>query len=272
MTVAVLLAALAGGLLAVAIVTAAPELVRVVVVVRARWGTAGSLDRWDRAVPGAAVAGSLLVLVGAPAVGVLVAGGPLTARTLGRRRVGRRRAAVARGAPAVARAIADALDAGHGVRRALLEAAGTAGPAGPAADELRRVAARLQAGDPLPAALAAWRARASEPAHATVVAGLLLHGEAGGELADVLRQQADALERARRATAEADSATVQARTAARIVGGIPVVIAVGAALFAPAAVRAITATPLGVALVTGAVLLQVAATVAVRRLTAGLVR
>nr|WP_246852067.1 type II secretion system F family protein [Patulibacter sp. SYSU D01012] len=210
--------------------------------------------------------------LGAPTAALLVGGGPGAVHAVLRARAARRRRAITLGAPLVARAVADALDAGHGVRRALAEAARASGVDGPAADELRRVAARLQAGDPLPAALDAWRARTDEPAHRTIIAGLLLHGEAGGELADVLRDGAAALERARRATAEAESAIVQARAAARIVGGIPALIMGGAVVLAPGAVRAITGEPLGALLVVLAVVLQLAAVVAVRRLTVGLAR
>ena len=192
----------------------------------------------------------------------------LRAAAAGRR--ARRRRALGRGVPLVARAVADGLDAGLPVRGALADAAVRGGIGGPAGEELRRLAGRLAAGDPLPAALAAWRRRADEPGHATLVAGLLLHGEAGGELIGVLRGHADALERSRRALAEAESATVQARTAARIVGGIPVAIGLGTLALAPEAIRAVTGTLLGATLVAAAVVLQALAAVAVRRLTAGL--
>ncbi len=218
-----------------------------------------------------AVFGGLLLLLGAIVPGLVLALGPPAVRAARRRHQERRRRALRDGAPLVARAIADGLDAGAPVRGAIVEAA-TTGPPGAAGRELQVVAARLRAGDPLTTSVVAWRRRTGDHAHVALVAGLLLHGEAGGELAAVLRGQADALERRRRATAEAESATVQARTAARIVGGLPVLIAVAVAVLAPDAIRAVTADAIGVGLVLLAVVLQVAAMVAVRRLTAELAR
>lgn len=214
------------------------------------------------------ILGALVAATEAPLAGALVGGAPTAWLAVRRRRRDRRRRALTHAAPLVARAVADGLDAGFGVRRAIAEAARTAQVESPAGDELRAVAARLAAGDPLPAALDGWRRRTGEPAHATLVAGLLLHGEAGAALADVLRDQAAALDRARRQAAEAESAIVQARTAARIVAGIPVLAVLGGIAFAPDAVRQMTATPLGLVLVGAAAGLQVVAVLAVRRLTA----
>jgi Flp pilus assembly protein TadB len=270
----VVAAGTAGALAAGAIVDLAPDLTTGLRTARRRLraGEPGGADALDRVVPAAAVVALVLLVLGSPTLGLVVGVGPAALRALYRRRAARRRRAIALGAPLVARAIADALDAGHGVRRSIGEASRASGLAGPAAEELRRIAARLEAGDPLATALDAWRARTDEAAHRTIVAGLLLHGEAGGELADVLRDQAEALERARRATAEAESAIVQARSAARIVGGIPATVMVGCVVLAPGAVRQVTGSPLGALLVVAAILLQVAAMVAVRRLTTGLSR
>lgn len=273
MSVAVLVAAAAGALAGAGLTDLAPDAAPVArrALRRVRTG-ATTPGRLDPLVPAGAVLAVVLLVAGAAGSALVVGLGPATCRAVVEARRARRRRLVGLGAPLVARAVADALDAGHGVRRAIGEASRASGLGGPAADELRRVAARLEAGDPLAAALDAWRARTDEPAHRTLVAGLLLHGEAGGELADVLRDQATALERARRATAEAESAIVQSRAAARIVGGLPAVVMVGSVVLAPDTVRQVTGTPLGALLVVVAVLLQVAAVVAVRRLTSGLTR
>jgi tight adherence protein B len=272
-SVAVLVAGAAGGLAGAGLIDLGPDVRRDArrASERAR-GAVGTPGRLDRVVPGGVVLALGLLVAGAPALALVVGLGPALLRGVVEARRSRRRRAVGLGAPLVARAVADALDAGHGVRRAIGEASRASGLGGPAAEELRRVAARLEAGDPLAASLDAWRSRTDEPAHRALVAGLLLHGEAGGELADVLRDQASALERARRATAEAESAIVQSRSAARIVGGLPAVVMIGAVIFAPGAVGQVTGTPLGAVLVVAAVLLQVAAVVAVRRLTSGLTR
>ncbi|MCK9249157.1 MAG: type II secretion system F family protein [Solirubrobacteraceae bacterium] len=276
MTATVALAAGAGALGGAGVGLLVPVVVDAGLRWRRRLATGGPAWVADggrvRIVPASVVVGVVVLLAGAPLPGALVAIGPWGLRQVGRARADRRRRAVALGAPLVARAIADGLDAGLSTRGAIVDASRAAGVTGPPADELRRVAARLRAGDPLATSLAAWRAGTAEPAHATIVAALLLHGEAGGELGAVLRDQADALERARRSTAEADGATVQARSAARIVGGIPALGMAAAVLVAPGAVRALLANPLSVLLLAGAVVLQVAALVLVRRLTAELVR
>lgn len=225
----------------------------------------------DRAVPFAIGGGLLLLVLGASTAGAIVGIAPAVLRSVRRAHRSRRRRAVAAGAPIVARSLADALDAGHGVGPAIGEASRATGLHGPAVEELRTVAARLAAGDPLSTSLDAWRERADEPAHTAIAATLLLHGDSGGELAAVLRDQVDALERARRSAAEAESAIVQARTAARIVGGVPAAIALGTVVLAPGTIGAITASWLGSLLVVAAILLQVGAMVAVRRLTTGLV-
>jgi len=227
------------------------------------------VDRWlARLLPVTSGVGVVLLVFGAPLAAAMVAGPPAAGRTLRRTRRNRRRGAVTAGASLVGRAIADGLDAGLSVRRAITEAARPAAVDGPAGAELHAVAARLDAGDPLASALDGWRRRTDEPAHATLVAGLLLHGEAGGELAEVLRGQAASLDRARRQAAEAESAIVQARAAARIVGGIPVLAMAAALVLAPSTVQQMTSTPLGAILVVAAVGLQAVALVAVRRLTA----
>ncbi|WP_026911769.1 type II secretion system F family protein [Patulibacter minatonensis] len=274
MTGAFAAAGAAGVLTAVALVDLGPDISTAARRARARLRPAADdgAPAWNRVVPVSIATGLVLLVAGVPTLALVVGIGPAVLQGVDRARRVRRRRAIAVGAPLVARAIADALDAGHGVRRSIGEASRSSGLGGPAADELRRLAARLETGDPLASALDAWRARTDEPAHRTIVAGLLLHGEAGGELADVLRDQAEALERARRATAEAESAIVQSRTAARIVGGIPALAMVAAVTFAPGVVRQVTGTPLGAMLVVAAILLQVTAMVAVRRLTTGLSR
>lgn len=237
-------------------------------VVRSLAARGGGDRGLRRAAWGFGLLGVVAAASGGPVAGLLLGGTPAAGLVVRRRRRERRCRALTRDAPLVARAVADGLDAGYGVRGAIADAARTTPIDSPAGDELRSVAARLAAGDPLPAALDGWRRRTDDRGHATLVAGLLLHGDAGGELVDVLRDQAAALDRARRQTAEAESAIVQARAAARIVAGIPTLGALAAVVFAPDVVRQMTATPVGVVLVTLAVGLQVVAALAVRRLAA----
>jgi tight adherence protein B len=151
-------------------------------------------------------AGCLLAggwLVAGPAAGVLAAlGGPGCAVALIRSRRRRYSRALERGAPAAARALADAIGGGHSVRGAIGAAA--PGVEGSAGHELRRTAATLELGEPTPGALEALRERARSPAWDTLVAAMLLQREAGGDLARLLRELATSLEAGRRADRDAE--------------------------------------------------------------------
>jgi tight adherence protein B len=218
-----------------------------------------------------------LALVGAgtlAASGWLLAG-PVLALTLGaagpaavgavlRARERRRRADVARGAPAVARALADAIGAGHSVRGAI----GAAAPAidGAAGAELRRAAAALELGEPTAGVLDGLRERAGDPAYDTLVAAIGLQADAGGDLAALLRGLAERLDRQRRDAADARSATAQARFTAWIVAALPLAAAAMAELAAPGFLAGLAAQPLTAALAAVSLVLQLLAIGAVRRI------
>jgi tight adherence protein B len=204
-------------------------------------------------------------LLGGPLLG-LVAGltGPMVAATglrARRRAYGR---AVAAGAAGAARAVADALAAGHAVRGALAVAGD--GLPGAAGVELRRAAAAVAVGAPTEAALEALRRRARVPAWDALVAGILLQRDAGGDLVGLLRDHAEALEAGARAEQEARSATAQARATARIVLALPAGAAVLAELASPGFLAGLLARPASATLMALALMLQLAALVAVRRL------
>jgi tight adherence protein B len=191
-------------------------------------------------------------------------GGPLLA-TAGLR--ARRRAygrAVAAGAAGAARALADALAAGHAVRGALAVAGD--GLPGAAGVELRRAAAALALGAPTEAVLESLRRRARAPAWDALVAGILLQRDAGGDLVGLLRDHAEALEASARAEQEARAATAQARATARIVLALPACAAVLAELASPGFAAGLLARPVSATLMAFALALQLVAVVAVRRL------
>ena len=146
--------------------------------------------------------------------------GPVGAAALVRARRRRFRAALAASAPVVARALADALSAGHAVRGALeIAAAGVPGAAGHelgrgGAGAAARHADRGRARTPAPP-------RALRPAWDAMVAGILLQRDAGGDLPALLRDLALGLEAAARQDRDAIAATAQARFTARIVLVLP---------------------------------------------------
>ncbi len=182
-------------------------------------------------------------------------------------RVRRRRYAgeLRRGAPEAARALADALGAGHSIRGAIA-ASGAAVP-GPAGHELRLTARATALGEPTEVAVERLRARAASAAWDTMVAGILLQRDAGGDLAALLRDLAASLEAAARAERDALAATAQARFTARIVLGLPVLAAMLAELGSPGLIAARLADPLPAALIAMAAALQIVALIAIRRLT-----
>ena len=204
-------------------------------------------------------------LVAGPLAGAALAtGAPWLSRALVRRRRERYRAELARAAPAVARAVADALAAGHAISRALGEAARSLD--GAAALELAAVERGLALGRPLEDALAALQARAGR-AYDTLAAAILLQRDAGGDLVGLLRELARAHEAAVRCADDARAATAQAR----FTGGMVVMLPLGGALLvelaSPGFLKGLATSFLTAWLVGLALLMQVAAAFLIRRLS-----
>jgi tight adherence protein B len=191
---------------------------------------------------------------------------PWAARAWLRTRRRRRRLAIAAGAPAIGRALADALAGGHSVRGALAAAAGAGGVPGPAGEELRVAAAQLELGERTDDVLRALARRTGPGPLDTLVAAVLLQRDAGGDLAGLLRSLAGALEERARTVADARSATAQARFTALLVTGLPLAGVALAELADPGFVPALVTAPAPALLAGAATVLQVIAFVCVRRL------
>ncbi len=204
------------------------------------------------------------LLAGPLAGAVLAAVGPSALAALLRHRRRRYRAELERAAPAVARAIADALGAGHAVQRALAEAARSIEGAG--AIELRGVARLIALGEPTEAALAHLCVRARSRTYDTLVAAILLQRDAGGDLAGLLRDLATAQEAAARLLDDARTATAQARFTGLLVALLPAGAAALTELASPGALTGLASVPLAAWLAVVAVVLQVVAYVAIRRI------
>jgi len=206
------------------------------------------------------------LIAGLPAGLAAAAAGPwLLGRVLAARRA-RWRADLGRGAPAAARAMADALAGGHAVRGAIAAAGTSGGLPGAAGTELRDAAHAFELGDRTNVVLERLRRRAADPRWDTIVAAILLQREAGGDLARLLRTIAAAQEDAARVEADARSLTSQARFTAWLVTLLPVVAAVLAELAQPGYVVSLADTPLSAGLIAAAVVCQVVAGVLVRRI------
>ncbi|HEV7804489.1 MAG TPA: type II secretion system F family protein [Solirubrobacteraceae bacterium] len=191
---------------------------------------------------------------------------PWLARVVLRARHARRRGQVAEQAPAIARAVADALAGGHSVRGALAAAAHGGSVAGPAGEELRAIAAALELGERTDDVLRAFARRSGPGPCATLAAAILLQRDAGGDLAGLLHSLAAALEARARVVAEARSATAQARFTALVVSGLPLAGLALGELAQPGFVAALVRDRRTGVLVGLALVLQAVAFVCVRRI------
>jgi tight adherence protein B len=214
----------------------------------------GALER-RRLLGVAAAAGFVagVALIGPLAGLAFGAGAPWVASRALRARRDRHRQAVDAGAAAIAVAVADALGGGHSLRGAVLEAA-RGGVPGSAGRELRRLAGEMALGSPTDEALD------------TLVAACLLQRRAGGDLARLLRDCAHSFEDQARLLDEARAATAQARFTGFVVVLLPFGGALLAELASPGYLRALAGSFLTLWLGGLALVLQVVAAVAIRRL------
>lgn len=217
---------------------------------------------------GLVAAGVLLAagwLLAGPLLGLgLAALGPALALQAVRMRRARWRAALAEDAPLVARALADAVGAGHSVRGALAEAA--RGLPGLVGAELRGAARELELGARTEDVLERLRVRAGGQEWDTLAAAILLQREAGGDLGGLLRGLAEAQEEAVRLTRDARAATAQARFTGLLVCGLPLGGAALAQLASPGVLGKVLSEPLPATLTVLAAGLQVGSLLAIRRL------
>lgn len=271
----VLLAAAAGGMAAVAVreaVVATPAIGRwlsetIEPLRRAgREGYAPTVAERRRL----AVLGTVGLLVGGftlvgpgPAPFLALAGPSAAAWLLGRRRV-RYRRAVERGMPQVATAVADALAGGRSVRAALATAAGSV--EGPAAAELARLRADLELGTPTADALSTLQGRLRATRVDSFAAALLSQQLGGGDLAGLLRRFAASAAERDRVSADARSATAQARFTGLLVVAMPTGAALFAELIQPGFVGGLLADGAALALLLVAAAFQVCGFAAIRRL------
>ncbi len=212
------------------------------------------------------------VLAGPLAGLALATAGPWLAAGVVRSRRRRHRAELGAGAPAVARALADALAGGHSIRGAIAAAAGGAGVPGPAGEELRAAAGALELGERTEAVLERLRTRtAGAPGAAgrgfeLVVAAVLLQHRAGGDLARLLREAATAIEAALRLERDARAATAQARFTGVLVAMLPLAAAGLAELGSPGYLLSLLRSPISAWLAGCAAVLSLGGLLLVQRL------
>jgi tight adherence protein B len=274
MTATVLIGAVAGGLLALAVreaVIASPAV--------ARWfrfaleplrraaeeGYAPStLERRRLAAlaTGAAILGGWFLGGFALALPLAVAGPGAMGWAIGARRR-RYRRAVERSLPEVATAIADSLSAGRSLRASL--PAAVASLDGPPATELARLAAELDLGAPTVEVIRSWRRRIRSQRVDAFAAALLSQRLAGGDLAGLLRRFAAGAAERERVAEDARSATAQARFTGLLVVAMPTGGALFAELLQPGFLATLLGSPPAAVLLAPAASLQIAGFFAIRR-------
>jgi tight adherence protein B len=269
------LAALAGGLLAVAAheaLISAPRIAGWVSAALAplrragREGYAPSAEEQRRlALLGSGGILALAILAAGPGpLAVAAAAGPWAAGWLVTRRRERYRRAVERSVPEVATAIADAISGGRSLRGALAGASSSL--EGPAATELARLGAELELGASTAEALGAMRARLRSARVDGLATALLSQQGTGGDLALLLRRLALAAAERDRVEDEARTATTQARFTGLLVVAMPAGATVFAELLEPGFVSRVLGEPASAAMLLAAGALQLAGFTAIRRL------
>jgi tight adherence protein B len=271
----IVLAALAGGLVAVAVreaIMSAPRLpgwlaTALAPLVRAgREGYAPSADEQRRlALLGSvAILGLAVLLAGPGPLAVAAAAGPSTAGWLVAQRRQRYRRAVERSVPDMAVAIADAISGGRSVRGALAGASSSL--EGPAAVELARLGADLELGASTSDALNAMRRRLRSARLDALATALLSQQGAGGDIAALMRRLGSAAAERERVADEARAATTQARFTGMLVVALPAGAALFAELLQPGFVSGVLSEPASAAMLFAAAGLQAVGFAAIRRL------
>ena len=203
--------------------------------------------------------------LGPAAAVALAALGPFAAVVVIRLRQRRWRSQVNRDAAAASRAIADLLSSGHSLSGSIAGAAREGAVAPQTRAMLDEAAAAIAVGLSPDDALEHLRVRCKEGPGESIVAAIQMQRQSGGDLAGLLRELSADLDTTARAQREARAASAQARLTARIVLAMPIVGAVIFGVAAPTALGQLLSEPLPRALLLLAVLLQVVAVVAVRR-------
>jgi tight adherence protein B len=269
------LAALAGGLVAIAVSEALLSAPRIASWLRAAVTPLSRVAR-EGYVPSAseqrrlgllgsgAIATLALLLTGLGPLTIAAAAGPWCVSVLVAQRRERYRRAVERSVPDVAGAIADAVSGGHSVRGAVAAAADSLD--GPSSSELARIAADLELGASTRDALGGMRERLRSERIDWLATALLSQQAAGGDVSALMRRLAAAAANRDRVEDEARAATTQARFTGLLVVALPAGAALFAELLQPGFISRVLAEPASAAMLMAAAALQMVGFALIRRL------
>jgi tight adherence protein B len=269
------LAALAGGLVAIAVREALLSAPRIASWLReavtplsraAREGYVPSASEQRRLglLGSGAIVTLALLVTGLGPLAIAAAAGPWCVSVLVAQRRERYRRAVERSVPDVAGAIADAISGGHSVRGALAAAADSLD--GPSSSELARIAADLELGASTRDALRGMRERLRSERIDWLATALLSQQVAGGDVAALMRRLAAAAADRDRVEDEARAATTQARFTGLLVVALPAGAALFAELLQPGFISRVLTEPASAAMLMGAGALQMMGFALIRRL------
>ena len=211
-----------------------------------------------------AIAGATVMLTGIGPLAVAAAAGPWLVGTVVARRRDRYRRTVERAVPDVAAAIADAISGGNSVRGALASAADSL--EGASAAELARVGADLELGASTTDALGAMRGRLRSERVDSLSTALLSQQVAGGDVAALMRRLAASAAERDRVDDEARAATTQARFTGLLVVALPAGAALFAELLQPGFTSRVLSEPASTAMLVAAAGLQLMGFALIRRL------
>lgn len=167
------------------------------------------------------------------------------------------------GMPEALRLLSIALDAGTSLVKALEYAADNCSE--PLAGELKRTVWDLQAGQGLDEALQGLRARTGGSEFAYLSAAMEIQHRSGGSLGEVLASVSDSLRQSAELEEELRTKTTQGRLSARIVAWMPLALAALITVLSPGYFGAFVSSPLGVALLVTAMLLETAGVLLVKK-------
>jgi tight adherence protein B len=269
------LAALAGGLVAIAVREALLSAPRIASWLReavtplsraAREGYLPSASEQRRLglLGSGAIATLALLVTGLGPLAIAAAAGPWCVSVLVAQRRERYRRAVERSVPDVAGAIADAISGGHSVRGALTAAADSLD--GPSSSELARIAADLELGASTRDALGEMRERLRSERIDWLATALLSQQVAGGDVAALMRRLAAAAADRDRVEDEARAATTQARFTGLLVVALPAGAGLFAELLQPGFISRVLSEPASAAMLMAAGALQMVGFALIRRL------
>ena len=193
--------------------------------------------------------------------GLALAAAPLFALNLMRVR---RLRNFSRQLPYVLDLLRSSLESGHSIIRALQMAAQNM--AEPIASELVKIVEQVRVGMPLPIAIEGMYRRVPVEELGFLAAATRVQVEIGSSLAEILDHVGQSIRTRQRLEAQLHTLTAQSRTSALIVALLPVVILGAFSLLKPDYARPLFVDPLGIRLLETAIILNVVAFAAMRRI------